>query len=114
MQRQLSLGKTDDAVSPVIGTVLILAIMITITGTMLAWGIPQIQESEAYAIYTSAQNNLLNFDADLDHVILQGEGASRTSTVSFSSGTFVQRENLEEIRYYYTTCLLYTSPRPRD
>ena len=103
MQRQLSIGKSEDAVSPVIGTVLILAIMITITGTMLAWGIPQIQQSEAYAIYTSAQNNLLNFDADLDHVITQGEGASRTSTVSFSSGTFVQRENLDEIRYYYTT-----------
>ena len=103
MQRQLSLSKSEDAVSPVIGTVLILAIMITITGTMLAWGIPQIQQSEAYAIYTSAQNNLLNFDADLDHVILQGEGASRTSTVSFSSGSFVERSNLDEIRYYYTT-----------
>ena len=103
MQRQLSVGKSEDAVSPVIGTVLILAIMITITGTMLAWGIPQIQKSEAYAIYTSAQNNLLNFDADLDHVITQGEGASRTSTVSFSSGTFVERDNLDEIRYYYTT-----------
>ena len=103
MQRQLSVGKSEDAVSPVIGTVLILAIMITITGTMLAWGIPQIQQSEAYAIYTSAQNNLLNFDADLDHVITQGEGASRTSTVSFSSGTFVKRDNLDEMRYYYTT-----------
>ena len=103
MQRQLSIGKSEDAVSPVIGTVLILAIMVTITGTMLAWGIPQIQQSEAYAIYTSAQNNLLNFDADLDHVITQGEGASRASTVSFSSGTFVERDNLDEIRYYYTT-----------
>lgn len=103
MQRQLSLSNSEDAVSPVIGTVLILAIMITISGTMLAWGIPQIQQSEAYAIYTSAQNNLLNFDADLDHVIIQGEGASRASTVSFSSGTFVLRENLDEIRYYYTT-----------
>jgi|TARA_B100001250_G_scaffold149688_1_gene128299 hypothetical protein len=103
VQRQLSLGKSEDAVSPVIGTVLILAIMITITGTMLAWGIPQIQQSEAYAIYTSSQNNLLNFDADLDHVILQGEGASRTSTVSFSSGSFVERSNLDEIKYYYTT-----------
>ncbi len=103
MQRQLSLGKSEDAVSPVIGTVLILDIMITITGTMLAWGITQIQQSEAYAIYTSSQNNLLNFDADLDHVILQGEGASRTSTVSFSSGSFVERSNLDEIKYYYTT-----------
>ena len=49
--------------------------MVSITGTMLAWGIPQIQESEAYAIYTSAQNNFLNFDADLDQVIIQGEGS---------------------------------------
>ncbi|MDC0526434.1 hypothetical protein OAO35_00585 [Euryarchaeota archaeon] len=103
MQRQLSLTNSDEAVSPVIGTILILAIMLTVTGTMLAWGIPQIQQNEAYAIYTSAQNNLLNFDADLDHVIFQGEGASRTSTISFSSGTFVQRSNLDEIRYYYTT-----------
>ena len=77
--------------------------MITITGTMLAWGIPSIQESEAYSIYTSSQNNLLNLDADLDHVILQGEGASRTSTVSFSSGSFVERSDKDQIRYYYTT-----------
>lgn len=101
MQRQLSLQHSEEAVSPIIGTILILGIMVSITGTMLAWGIPQIQESEAYAIYTSAQNNLLNFDADMDQVILQGEGASRTSTVSFSAGTFVHRSDLDEIRYYY-------------
>ena len=98
-----SLSDSEDAISPIIGTVLILAIMVSITGTMLAWGIPQIQESEAYAIYTSAQNNFLNFDADLDQVIIQGEGSSRSSTVSFSAGTFVHRENLDEIRYYYET-----------
>ena len=145
MQRQLSFRESEEGVSPIIGTVLILGIMVTITGTMLAWGIPQIQESEAYAIYTSSQNNLLNFDADLDHVLLQGEGSSRTSTVSLSAGTLALREDwtkLDEIRYYYTTvswfdpeivgvktgsesfamkdnnevvsCLLYTSPSPRD
>jgi len=103
VQRQLSLSNSEDAISPIIGTVLILAIMVSITGTMLAWGIPQIQESESYAIFTSAQNNLLNFDADLDQVIIQGEGSSRSSTVSFSAGTFVLRENLDEIRYYYET-----------
>ncbi len=103
MQRELSFRKSEDGVSPIIGTVLILGIMVSITGTMLAWGIPQIQQSEAYAIYTSAQNNFLNFDADMDQVILQGTGSSRTSTVSFSSGTFVLRENLDEMRYYYTT-----------
>ncbi len=104
MQRQLSFRDSEEGVSPIIGTVLILGIMVTITGTMLAWGIPQIQESEAYAIYTSTQNNLLNFDADLDQVLLQGEGSSRSSTVSLSAGLLVHRENkVDEIRYYYTT-----------
>ncbi|OIR23227.1 MAG: hypothetical protein BEU00_00845 [Marine Group III euryarchaeote CG-Epi3] len=103
MQRKLSLSNSKDGISPIIGTILILAIMVSITGTMLAWGIPQIQQSEAYAIYTSAQNNFLNFDADLDQVLIQGEGSSRSSTVSFSAGTFVHRENLDEIRYYYET-----------
>ena len=102
MQRQLCLQNSEEAVSPIIGTILILGIMVSITGTMLAWGIPQIQESEAYAIYTSAQNNFLNFDDDMDQVILQGEGASRVSTVSFSAGTFVHRSDLDQIRYYYT------------
>ena len=91
MQRQLSFRDSEEGVSPIIGTVLILGIMVTITGTMLAWGIPQIQESEAYAIYTSTQNNLLNFDADLDQVLLQGEGSSRSSTVSLSAGLLVHR-----------------------
>ena len=35
--------------SPVIGTVLIMALMVTIVGTMLAWGIPQVQDNEAWA-----------------------------------------------------------------
>ena len=74
MQRELSFRKSEDGVSPIIGTILILGIMVSITGTMLVWGIPQIQQSEAYAIYTSAQNNFLNFDADMDQVILQGTG----------------------------------------
>ena len=103
MQRQYCFQSSEDGVSPIIGTVIILAIMVSITGAMLAWGIPQIQQSEAYAIYTSSQNNFLNFDADIDRVLLQGTGASRSSTVSFSSGTFVLRENLDEIRYYYTS-----------
>ena len=41
MQRKLSFRKSEDGVSPIIGTILILGIMVTITGTMLVWGIPQ-------------------------------------------------------------------------
>ena len=52
--------------TPVIGTVLIMALMVTIVGTMLAWGIPQVQDNEAWAQYATTRSNLLNLDADLD------------------------------------------------
>ena len=81
----------EEAMSPVIGTVLIMAMMVTIVGTMLAWGIPQIQDNEAWAQYATTRSNLLNLDADLDQVLLQGEGASRSTTVSIGLGTFVWR-----------------------
>ena len=61
----------EEAVSPVIGTVLIMAMMVTIVGTMLAWGIPQVQDNEAWAQYATTRSNLLNLDADLDQVLLR-------------------------------------------
>ena len=70
----------EEAMSPVIGTVLIMALMVTIVGTMLAWGIPQVQDNEAWAQYATTRSNLLNLDADLDQVLLQGEGASRSTS----------------------------------
>ena len=62
MKRQL-LPRDEDGVSQVIGTILIMVMMITIVGTMLAWGIPQIQNNEAWAQYTTTRSNLLNLDA---------------------------------------------------
>lgn len=92
----------EEAMSPVIGTVLIMAMMVTIVGTMLAWGIPQIQDNEAWAQYATTRSNLLNLDADLDQVLLQGEGASRSTTVSIGLGTFVVRDSPDTLVISYT------------
>ena len=92
----------EEAMSPVIGTVLIMAMMVTIVGTMLAWGIPQIQDNEAWAQYATTRSNLLNLDADLDQVLLQGEGASRSTTVSIGLGTFVVRDSPDTLVISYS------------
>ena len=89
--------------SPVIGTVLIMALMVTIVGTMLAWGIPQVQDNEAWAQYATTRSNLLNLDADLDQVLLQGEGASRSTTVSIGLGTFVVRDSPDTLVISYSS-----------
>ena len=89
--------------SPVIGTVLIMALMVTIVGTMLAWGIPQVQDNEAWAQYATTRSNLLTLDADLDQVLLQGEGASRSTTVSIGLGTFVVRDSPDTLVISYSS-----------
>ncbi|OIR12267.1 MAG: hypothetical protein BEU05_03110 [Marine Group III euryarchaeote CG-Bathy2] len=102
MKRQL-LPRDEDGVSQVIGTILIMVMMVTIVGTMLAWGIPQIQNNEAWAQYATTRSNLLNLDADMDQVLLQGEGASRTSTVSLGSGSFTLKEAQEDLLLCWST-----------
>ncbi len=102
------LADAEEAVSPIIATVLLLAIMISITGSMLAWGIPQLQRNEADAHYVTTFNNLLNLEADLEQVVTQGEGASRVTTFSFSAGTLTYREDIE------TWLVVYTVPTWAD
>ena len=102
MKRQL-LPRDEDGVSQIIGTILIMVMMVTIVGTMLAWGIPQIQNNEAWAQYATTRSNLLNLDADMDQVLLQGEGASRTSTVSLGSGSFTLKKAQEDLLLCWST-----------
>jgi len=46
---------------------------------------------------------LLNLDADLDQVLLQGEGASRSTTESIGLGTFVVRDSPDTLVISYSS-----------
>lgn len=83
-----SLVRNEAGAETVISTVLLLGIMITITGSMLAWAIPQLQANEALASYNATYYHLEAFQGELEALITQGEGASRSSGVSISAGTF--------------------------
>ena len=93
----------DDAVTPVIGTVLILAITLVVTGALLSWGIPNLQSNEAYANYMTCYNNLLNLQHDIEDVATQGEGTSRISSVSLSAGDATFKKDSETFSFVYTT-----------
>ena len=93
----------DAAITPVIGTVLILAITLIVTGALLSWGIPNLQSNEAYANYMTCYNNLLNLQHDIGDVATQGEGASRVSSVSLSAGDAVFKKDSETFSFVYTT-----------
>ncbi len=93
----------DDAVTPVISTVLILGIMLVVTGALLSWGIPNLQSNEAYANYMTCYNNLLNLQHDIEDVATQGEGASRVSSVSLSAGDATFKKDSETFSFVYTS-----------
>ncbi len=69
-----------------ISTVLLLAIMISVSGAMLAWGIPTLQRNEALASYSATLGTFEGLEAQMEAVITQGEGASRSAGVSTSAG----------------------------
>ena len=80
------LARDEDGAETVISTVLLLGIMITVSGAMLAWGIPMIQRNEALASYSATLGSFEGLEAQLEVVVAQGEGASRTAAVSSSAG----------------------------
>lgn len=55
----------DDAVSPVVGMILVLAISIVGTATILYWGLPAIDEMKANVEYRSVQGQFAELDATL-------------------------------------------------
>lgn len=80
------LARDEDGAETVISTVLLLGIMITISGAMLAWGIPLLQRNEALASYSATLGSFEGLEAQMEVVVTQGEGASRTGALSSSAG----------------------------
>ena len=90
------LAPDEDGAETVISTVLILGIMITVSGTMLAWGIPMLQRNEALASYSATLGGFEGLKAQMDVVVAQGEGASRTAALSSSAGVITLNGNSDQ------------------
>lgn len=80
------LARDEAGAESIISTVLLLAIMISVSGGMLAWGIPQLQRSEALASFTATHSNFEALEGQMEAVLMQGEGASRTGGIASSAG----------------------------
>lgn len=84
----------DDGVTPVVGTVLLVAIMIATVGALMAWGLPAIQEMERRNQYQSIRSAFAVLDGVVDEVLPE-TGSSRTATIPTSDGGLFLEPTLE-------------------
>jgi hypothetical protein len=80
----LSLDREVSGVSPVIGSVLILVIMIIAIGGILLWGVPAIQGVQEFAQFQSVQTQMLELNQDLRN--LRDPLNTRVATISIAQG----------------------------
>lgn len=77
-------GDDRDGVSPVVGTILILVIMILATGGVMAWGVPAIQGLQDRAEYQNVLTQFLQMDSDVRN--LRDPQNTRIARISMSDG----------------------------
>jgi hypothetical protein len=80
----------DDAVTPVVGTVLVLLISMAGMGAILAWGVPTVQGIQDQSTLASMQGELS--DVRLDTVQLTIVDTARTAFISLSAGELALEE----------------------
>jgi len=76
-----------DAITPVIGAFLVIAVVMSVTGGVLYWGVPYIEQNRASTQVESVYSQLNVFDTALQDLIHEGPGASRESKISVGSGS---------------------------
>ncbi len=73
------------AVSPVVGTVLILVIVVMAMAGILAWGVPAIQALQHHAEYQSVQTQMLELNQEIRN--LRDPQNTRVATLSIAGGS---------------------------
>ncbi len=78
--------KGKSGVTPILGTMMLLLIILTMVATVLWWGTPTIRAIEVETQYTSAKGYMENLNREVKDLMMDGWGCSREFKVSIPSG----------------------------
>ena len=113
----MEIGKlkmNEKAVSPVIATILMVAITVVLSGVLYVWA-SQLAEGN-----TDGDFSMYDFEVRDAGTSLSSESGEALAYVSMGAGedlswsTVVLQLSADGNAYTECTCLLYTSPSPRD
>jgi len=95
-------SRRNKAVSPVIGTILVLAISLSTIASMLLWGIPYIESRKVNSMVTSVYNQFKTLDDALYLLVQQGLDASTVTSVAIEKGSININPIGERIIIFYS------------
>ncbi len=102
MKRERLFRLDDEAITPVVSTILLLTITLIIISSILAWAIPTIMNQEADAKFDSSFNNLEVVATGMEDCIYSGEDSTRTVNFALAAGNTNIRQNLERWTVSYS------------
>ena len=87
--------KDNIGVSPIISTMLLLVLMLSMISAILMWGTPTIETMETLNHHRNLLTQLESVDADLETILYEGTNVSRTRELSNFQGSINVIENDE-------------------
>ncbi|MCI0497784.1 MAG: hypothetical protein L0Z54_05795 [Thermoplasmata archaeon] len=97
-----------DAVTPIIGTLLLITIMLTIISTILYWSIPTINRISWDTEFRTSMAGFEAYDAALEDTVTGGiAGSTRTVRISVAKGDMMYISNKARWYVSYTTSANY-------
>ena len=94
-------NRRKSAVTPVIGTIIIITIILSATATVLLWGLPYIERTRAEAQQQNLYAQMNIFEDTLNSLIHQGPGATEENIFQISMGTFgIKSEETRFVVFY--------------
>lgn len=86
-RRSLALARAEDAVSPVVGAVLTMSIVVGAIIAVMMWGVPTLQKAQSQAAVDSVVQEMTLLDDVIDDLAQSGGGVAAEATFSYDRGS---------------------------
>lgn len=94
--------RKNDAVTPVIGTILILMIVFSAIGAIYSWGLPYIEHMRMQSAQQSVYNQFSVWDESLTDLLYEGIGATRVNNIAIAQGSINIGSEGERLVTFYS------------
>lgn len=108
----MSFKRNRAGTAPVIATMLLVVITLTIVGIVITWGLPLIRDNQDKTTIRTYQRNMNTLEGNLKHCLLQGPGFQLENSFSFVDTEFSMKKDSEiwivSYSYFPSVNITYT------
>ena len=102
IRRKWKYIRDQEAVAPVVATMLLIVIMLMIVAVVISWGLPLIQENQDETNIQTNRRNMNTLESNLKQCILRGPGFQLENTYNFQNSEFYMKKDSETWLIYYS------------